>query len=187
MTKLPPTPDFASIEAAADQTSEQRTRFLAQIGTLNFSWSNNESLFVYVMMLLLGIDQKSAAIIFFTLNTSRARLDLVARLSKANLRNEAVRKELTSLIRKFEKVTRIRNELNHCMFTLSDQGAITHTHSMRITETKDQVFLGRVRPVNAKRFQEIDETIANLKSFNRDFWSFLPKLEKAMTSPAPQA
>ncbi|OKL42607.1 hypothetical protein [Pseudovibrio exalbescens] len=180
MTKLPPTPDFASIEAAADTTSDQRTRFLALIGTLNFSWSNNESLFVYVLMLLLSIDQKSAAIVFFTLNTSRARLDLIGRLSKTNLKDKQVRGELRGLIRQFERITKTRNELNHCMFVLDDHGAITHTHSMRVTETKEQVFLGRVRPVNAARLAELDTTLSKLKSFNRDFWAFLPRLEAAM-------
>ena len=79
-TRLPPKPDFAAIEAAARDSADRRTLILSLIGTLVFSWSNNESMFIYVLMLLLDTDEVSAAIVFATLNTTRARLDLVQRL-----------------------------------------------------------------------------------------------------------
>jgi len=59
---LPPRPDFDALEAAARRSSEQRLTLLAQIGDLNFAWSNNESMFIYVLMLLLDTSEPAAAI-----------------------------------------------------------------------------------------------------------------------------
>jgi hypothetical protein len=50
---------------------------MALIGNLVVSWSNNETLLIYILMLLLDTDQSSAAIVFASLNTTRARLDLI--------------------------------------------------------------------------------------------------------------
>lgn len=52
-TLLPPRPDFAAIEKAARDTAADRQNLMTLIGQLVFSWSNNESLLIYVLMLLL--------------------------------------------------------------------------------------------------------------------------------------
>jgi hypothetical protein len=46
------------------------------MGHLICSWSNSESLFICVLMILLRTDEASAAVVFATLNTTReTRLD----------------------------------------------------------------------------------------------------------------
>jgi hypothetical protein len=182
---LPPTPDFEAIEAAAPRSADRRTQLFAVIGNLAFSWSNNESLFIYVLMLLLKTDQASAAIVFATLNTTRARLDLIQRLAKMHIRDRALYKTLTGLIERFNECTRVRNEFNHCMYTVDGRGEITHTQSMRIVETRAALQFGEVKPVDAKRIQEIVETIKELKKINREIWALLPRLDKHLQR-APQ-
>ena len=86
--QLPPRPDFEALAAAAPASADRRTLILALIGNLIVSWSNNESLFIYVLMILLDTDRSSAAIVFATLNTTRARLDLIQRLSKIKPKEE---------------------------------------------------------------------------------------------------
>ena len=44
---------------------------LALMGHLICSWSNSESLFIFVLMILLRTDEASAAVVFATLNTTR--------------------------------------------------------------------------------------------------------------------
>src|SRR5260370_23389412 len=60
--QLPPRPDFEAMAAAAPASADRRTLILSLIGNLIVSWSNNESLFIYVLMILLDTDQPSAAI-----------------------------------------------------------------------------------------------------------------------------
>lgn len=180
MSDLPPRPDFEAIEAVAESTSERRTAILALIGNLVFSWSNNESLFIYVLMLLLRTDQASAAIVFVTLNTTRARLDLIRRLARAKVPDRIVMKELEALMDRFDRATRARNEFNHCTFTLNERGEITHTQSMRVIEKKRGLTIGEVRAMDDARLAEMREAVAELRSLNRDLWEFLPRLEARM-------
>ena len=126
---LPPPPDFKAIDAAALRTADRRTRVLALVGNLVFCWSNNESMLIYLLMLLLKVDPPSAAIVFSTLNTTRARLDLIDRLAKAKIRDRTLLSSISKLTRKFAELTRDRNELNHCIFALNEQ-AQHHTYAV---------------------------------------------------------
>jgi len=57
MSSLPPKPDFAAIEAAAPKGGGRRMVTLTLIGNLVHCWSNNESLFIYILMLLMETDE----------------------------------------------------------------------------------------------------------------------------------
>lgn len=181
---LPPKPDFESIDAVAPKSADRRTSILALIGNLVFSWSNNESLFIYLLMILLKTDQTSAAIVFATLNTTRARLDLIQRLAKVKIKDRAIARQLTELIDRFNKYTRIRNEFNHCMYDVSNRGEITHTHSIRIVETRTKLQLGDSRPMDDARIKEMIEASQGLKKLNRDIWNFMPRLERHLGDSA---
>ena len=186
-TRLPPMPDFKAIEALAPKSADHRTSILALIGNLVFSWSNNESLFIYLLMLLLRTDQTSAAIVFATLNTTRARLDLIQRLAKVQIKDPAIDKALSKLISRFVDCTRIRNEFNHCMYMVDDHGEITHTHSIKIVETRKKLEFGEVRAMDDKRLKEMIETTRELKALNRDIWNFLPRLDEHLNNARPNA
>jgi uncharacterized tellurite resistance protein B-like protein len=178
VSQLPPKPDFAAIEAASHESVNRRTFILALIGNLVYSWSNNESMFIYVLMLLMKTDETSAAVVFATLNTTRARLDLVDRLAKINVRDKSVAKALDRIVAKFNDLTKIRNEFNHCMYTVNDHGEITHTNSIRMHEVRGQVQLGIVRKMDDKRINSMLEAIRSLTRLNRDIWDFLPVLQR---------
>src|ERR1700730_5876473 len=140
--QLPPRPDFEALAAAAPASADRRTLILSLIGNLIVSWSNNESLFIYVLMILLETDQASATRAFATLNTTRARLDLIQRLSKIKLRDEKLDKALSKLIDRFNRSTALRNEFNHCLYLTDAAGQITHTHSMRIVASREHLQFG---------------------------------------------
>jgi len=176
-SNLPPRPDFAALEAAAPESADRRTLILTLIGNLVFNWSNNESLFIYVLMLELKIDQASAAIVFATLNTTRARLDLIQRLARVKIRDKALSKELDRLIERFNDSTHIRNEFNHCMYTFDGNGEISQTQSMRLVQTRSNLRFGEIKPLDDARIQEMAEAVREMARINRDIWDFLPRLE----------
>jgi len=177
MHRIPQVPDFASIDAKAPQTAEQRTTVLALIGNLVFSWSNNESLFIYLLGILLQTDDVAAAVVFSTLNTTRARLDLIQRLARVKIRDEDVAKELDGLIKRFNKASRVRNEFNHCLYSLGPNGEIAQTQSMKLQEVKGKLKWGEIKPMDDLRMKQMVKSINDLKKLNRDIWSFLPRLE----------
>jgi hypothetical protein len=180
--QLPPKPDFAAIEAAAHGSANRRTFIMALIGNLVYSWANNESMFIYVLMLLMNTDEASAAIVFTTLNTTRARLDLVERLAKIKIKDKSIQKALERIITQFNELTKLRNEFNHCMYTLNERGEITHTHSIRMQEVKGKLQLGVVRKMDDARINDILAAIRDMTKLNREIWDFLPRLEGSLKS-----
>ncbi|HEY7232036.1 MAG TPA: hypothetical protein VH558_16885 [Pseudolabrys sp.] len=177
MSHLPPKPDFAAIEAAAPKGTGRRGIILGLIGNLIHCWSNNESLFIYVLMLLMETDEVGAAVVFGTLNTTRARIDLIERLARLKIKDEAIEQKLDDIVERFNDTTRIRNEFNHCMYVVDDRGEITHTNHMRVQEVRGKLQLGTVRPVDDARIKEMQDTIRAMTQLNRDIWNFLTVLQ----------
>lgn len=181
-SQLPPRPDFEALAAAAPASADRRTLILALIGNLIVGWSNNESLFIYVLMLLLETDPSSAAIVFATLNTTRARLDLIQRLSKIKLKDEKLDKALSKLIDRFNRSTALRNEFNHCMYITDQRGQITHTQSMRIVENREHLQFGISKPLDDIRLKSMMEAAKEMTRINRDIWELLPQLQRYLQS-----
>ena len=183
-SQLPPKPDFEALAASAPATADRRTMILALIGNLVSSWSNNESLFIYVLMILLKTDQASAALTFATLNTTRARLDLIQRLAKITIKDRALDRSLSKIIDRFNETTHVRNEFNHCMYIVDSGGQITHTQSMRIVQTKNSLQFGEMKPMDEARLKSMVKTIKEMTRINRDIWDLLPRLESHLRPPA---
>jgi hypothetical protein len=178
--QLPPKPDFAAIEAAAHGSANRRTFIMALIGNLVYSWANNESMFIYVLMILMNTDEASAAVVFTTLNTTRARLDLVERLARIKIRDKSIQKALERIIAQFNELTKLRNEFNHCMYTLNERGEITHTHSIRMQDVKGKLQLGVIRKMDDARINDILTAVRDMTKLNREIWDFLPRLQSSL-------
>jgi hypothetical protein len=178
VSQIPQKPDFAAIEAKAHQSVNRRSFILALIGNLVYSWSNNESMFIYVMMLLMNTDETSATVVFATLNTTRARLDLIERLAKLKITNRIVGKALERIISRFNELTKMRNEFNHCLYTVNESGEITDTQSIRVQEIHGKLQLGTGRKMDDARIDEMLDAIRALTKLNRDIWDFLPRLKE---------
>lgn len=184
-TRVPPSPNFKAMEAAAPSSAGQRHDIVAHVGNLVFTWSNNESLFIYLLQVLLDTDFEAAAITFITLNTTRARLDLVRRLTKLRVRDPEVVHKVEKLIERFNDCTKLRNELNHSIYELDAAGCITHSSELRVSETKDGLRLASRRPFDAARIRQIEATVRKLTKLNRELWAFMPELERTLRKRRP--
>jgi hypothetical protein len=178
---LPDRPAFEEIEKAAAATAQDRNAFFQLIGQLVFSWSNNESMLVYVLMLLLGTDEQAAAAVFATLNTTRARLDLVRRLVILKIPEGPLRRDLEALAEGLAEASRVRNELLHAMYAVDGDGRITHTQAMRFVEKRGRLSFGDRQPVDQARMAELKKIGQSLQSLNRVLWDLLPRLREALS------
>ena len=179
---LPEPPDFEAIETAARGTSASRANLLALIGQLVFSSSNNESLLIYILMVLLQTDEPPAAIVFSTLNTTRARLDLVSRLAKIKIADRATRDALDQVVKDFNDAQQVRNEFLHAMYTVDGRGAITHTQNMRFIQKGGKVSFGEQNPIDQKRLDGMLKALRDLRTLNRKIWDLLPRLRDAVAN-----
>jgi hypothetical protein len=181
-SSLPQSPDFESMDAKGARSAGQRSQVLGLVGNLIFSWSNNESMFIYLLMLLLETDIDSATIVFITLNTTRARLDLIRRLAKSKLKDPRSIRKIERLIDRFNRCTKVRNEFNHCIYQLNEFAEITHTNSLKITESSKGIQIADRKNMDEARIKEITNAIRRLKKLNKDIWAFLPQLEKQINA-----
>jgi hypothetical protein len=180
MNPIPPRPDFDTMEAAAagKSVAERRTRILSLIGSLIVGWSNNESMLVYLIMLLMRTDEPSAALVFSTLNTTRARVDLVQRLAKVHVRDAAMRRRLEEALARLGAAGALRNEINHSIYSVNEAGDLTHTRSLKVTERRGKLELGHEKPLDAARITELTAAAKDLRDLNRDLWALIGDLDQ---------
>ncbi len=95
---------------------------LLRVGRLNYVWTNTESLLIYMIAHLLDIGKDPAIIVFLTLNTTRARIDLVERLAKLQSTPTADRKFILATMARLKKESKIRNKYNHCIYSFDEKG-----------------------------------------------------------------
>lgn len=150
------------------------------VGRFMFNWSNNESMLIYVIMELMRTDEISAAVVYSTLNTTRARLDLVRRLAKLHLRDRTLRRRLDDLIERFNGATRLRNEFQHSIYARDADGKLSQMRALRISETRRRISFGDPTMLDAHRIEQLEATLGELQALNRDLWAMLPDLRTAM-------
>jgi hypothetical protein len=84
-------------------------------------------------------------------------------------------------------LTRIRNEFNHCMYTVNERGEITHTNSIKMPESRGQLQLGIVRKMDDAQIKTMIEAVRNLTKLNREICDFLPLLQKHLADAPHQS
>lgn len=174
----PPNSNTESFERAVPETVDRGTMLLALIGNLFVNWSNNESLLIYLINLLMDVEEPSAVIVFSTLNTTRARTDLIKRLSMFTISDRRLQRELDDLLERFEGTTRVRNEFNHAMYVVDEKtGAITHTQSTRIIQQRGKIKFGAKKKIDDARIAEVKATIQEMCALNRDIREYLQRLQ----------
>ncbi|WP_226629085.1 hypothetical protein [Alloyangia pacifica] len=152
-------------------------RLLLLTGRLNYVWTNTESVLIHFIAGLLGTDKERAVIVFLTLNTTRARLDLVERLAKAEGRSPAERDDILACTGRFGELARLRNHYNHCIYSFDSERGSYKTILMRIADRKTDIRMGRSDEIDEGEIERIDQTIQQLKELNLQMWALIRRLE----------
>lgn len=144
--------------------------FLLLIGRLNYSWTNTESLLIHLIAGLSGMDKEIATVVFLTLNTTRARVDMVERLSKLSRVEAEERNRILALTGRVQRQAALRNRYNHCIYAFDSEGGNPRSILMRIADRKDKLMMGQVNDLDAAAAGAVEAAIIELKSINRDIW-----------------
>lgn len=144
--------------------------FLLLIGRLNYTWTNTESLLIHLIAGLSAIDKEIATVIFLTLNTTRARIDLVERLSKLDRIDASEMKSILALTGRIQRQSALRNRYNHCIYAFDPEGGNPRTILMRISDRKETLKMGQSNPLNDAAAEDIEDAIRELMAINRDIW-----------------
>ncbi|MCO4319280.1 hypothetical protein M8997_019005 [Phyllobacterium sp. 21LDTY02-6] len=146
---------------------------LMLVGKLNYAWTNTESLFIYLIAHLLDTNKEAATIVFLTLNTTRARIDLLERLAKIRSTPPDVKKSVLDITSRMTREQRLRNKYNHCIYSFDESGRMASTQLMRIIDMDESLKYGKVEALDDAELQRIQNTIDSIISVNRSIWSFM--------------
>ena len=146
---------------------------LLLIGKLNYSWTNTESLLIHLVAGLARTDKETAVIIFLTLNTMRARVDLVERLAKLDRIHSVDRDRILQLTREILRLSKVRNHYNHSIYAFDAENGTARTILMRIADRKKEIKVGRETNIDTEALIEIETTISALSDLNRQFWELI--------------
>jgi hypothetical protein len=148
-------------------------RLLVLVGKLNYTWSNTESLLIYVISDLIGADKETAIVIFLTLNTTRSRLDLIERLAKRSSTDPATRADALSIVAAMKRDSKVRNKYTHCVYSFDDEGEIESTQLMRIADFGEDLKYGKMEDLDEVELASLEATIASVVEINRTLMSYV--------------
>lgn len=146
---------------------------LLRVGRLNYVWTNTESLLIYIIAHLLKVEKEAAVVVFLTLNTTRARIDLVERLAKLASTGAADRKAVLSAMSRLKKESKMRNKYNHCIYSFDEKGEISSTQLMRLVEDDKEIRYGKIEQMNERELELLEKSIAEIVDISNALWSFI--------------
>lgn len=172
-----PTPVTTRVSTASPDAAPaaRMQEVLLLVGRLNYTWTNTESLLIYLIAGLATVDKETAIVIFLTLNTPRARIDLVERLAKMSRTDPQCRREILELTRQLGREAGLRNKFNHCIYSFDPASGRGITQLMRIFESKDEIKYGKVELLDETEIARIKNSIAELAKINRAIWAAVHK------------
>ena len=148
---------------------------LLLVGQMNYAWTNTESLLIHLIAGLAEVDKEVATVIFLTLNTTRARLDLVERLSKLDRADATCQRDVLAVTRKFSRVSKIRNKYNHCIYSFDPASEDTSTIQMRIFDDKTSIRFGKNEKIGQHELQKVRTTIDDIENMNLEIWGVIQR------------
>ncbi|KFB09260.1 hypothetical protein [Nitratireductor basaltis] len=146
---------------------------LLLIGRLNYAWTNTESLLIYVLSFFMGGRKDVAVVTFLTLNTSRARFDLVERLLKLDGTEPEIRHSLVPLMSRMKAAAKVRNKYNHCIYSFDEHGEIEATQLMRIADFNDTLRYGKMEMLDDEELKRIETTVREVVEINKGILDFI--------------
>lgn len=149
--------------------------FLRLLGELNYSWTNTESLLIHMIAGLAHVDEEVAVVIFLTLNTTRARMELVERLSKLPAVDAKTREQVLEFTSAMQRVSALKNHYNHCIYSVDTETGGTKTILMRIADRRSEIKMGRTGNLDEPALKEIRTAINKLSDLNLALWDFFKR------------
>lgn len=146
---------------------------LKRVGRLNYTWTNTESLLIHLIAGLANVQKDVAVVIFLTLSTTRARVDLVQRLAKMNTVPNTLRDDVLDLTARLTKEAALRNKYNHCIYSFDPEEGQLQTIMMRIQDRRKDIRVGKTEPVTTGEASNIDQSIKRLRQLNVDIWELV--------------
>lgn len=151
----------------------------AAIGGLVVNWANNESVFIAMLQTLIAGGPHSAAIVWHSLRTTRARLELVDRLCREQVKDEALLKDIQKAISQFVGFSKMRHFYCHALYQYDSELRLAVATGATTPQDGDPIVFDR-RQLDPAAMNGIKDTIIKLVEFNRALWELVVRLQTAL-------
>jgi hypothetical protein len=165
--------------------------FLA-LGGLIIHWANNESVFLAMLQALIHGDRENAGVIWHSQTNTRARLELVGRLTRQRVRDPQLIKDIMTALSQFRGFTNVRNFFCHATYLYDADGKIASANSV-VTVSEGIPLRLETKTMHNGTLNEIADASLKLLEFNAHLWALVERLEgqlgvpPAMPPPSPQS
>jgi hypothetical protein len=150
---------------------------LLLVGQLNYTWTNTESLLIHLIAGLARVDKETAVVVFLTLNTGKARIELVERLAKMKSTKAECRRLVLAATERMTRQARLRNKYSHCIYDFDETGRHATTQLMRIFDAKDEIRYGKIEDLGEAEMQAISDAIEGMREVNRAIWAIVERYD----------
>jgi len=170
-TKIPKVPVHGSFA--------HNSAFLVSIGNLVVNWSNNESVFLAMLQILLPDNSRSAVMVWYSHRTTVARLDLVNRLCREQVKDETLLKDIHRAISTFKNFSRTRNFYCHATYTYDKELNLVLASGATLTQEGEPIIFDD-KKLDIAALNEIGHVSTQLGDFNRHVWGLVERLQTAL-------
>lgn len=146
---------------------------LLLVGRLTYSWTNTESLLIHLIAGLARVDKDTAVVIFLTLNTTRARVDLVERLAKLDRVPVEQRRRVLEWTGEFMKLSALRNRYSHSIYAFDTENRTARTILMRISDRRDTIKMGLSLELDEEARRDMEAALTTLAELNQKLWALI--------------
>jgi hypothetical protein len=168
-----------SVKIPVHGKAAHNTGFLTAIGGLVINWANNESVFLAMLQLLVRGGTLSAAIVWHSHRTSIARLELVHRLCREQVKDTELLEEITRAMSQFKGFSRTRNFFCHATYRYDSNLCLANV-SGAVTPPEGEAISYETKNMDRATLNEINSTSIQLAEFNGRLWKLVIRLQNEL-------
>lgn len=153
--------------------------FQSAIGGLVIAWSNNESVFLAILQALVGGSVYSAAIVWHSIRTTNARLDLISKLCREQIKDTEIISELDASIKAFKNLSSARNFYCHATYEYDADLFLISATGVTLNQESHPININKKRLERAV-INEITHATLELARMNAGTWKLVARIDVAL-------
>ena len=170
------------VEPARRKISGAPQGLVDLIGQLVVIGSNSDGLLIRILMLLLGTDEQSAALVHSAMSRTQTRLELVRRLTLLKVADLSIRRSFDAILDRIGDAQRRRDAFLTALYSMDESGEVTHAQMMRFVEKGGRPSFGDHQLIDGSQLDELQQVEKELRVLNRTLEDFLPRLRDRLAS-----
>ena len=163
-----------------------RERTLICLGRFIGDWSNSESSFSWIFSRVLGAEIIKSDVIWLSINSTAARMDLLQTLIKTEPKITAATKaKIEKCIAEFRVVSDLRNYYCHAIYMTDDDLNLTSVDKWRLAKPSHaNIVRGKAKPISDEHLRELCSGIDQCADINQRIIEVDSDLEAELSKPA---